>query len=444
MSENEILQSIKTMLHDRIGLSVRTIGDKSLERALRHRMRDLDIQKLAEYQTLLNSSEEEVKELVEEVVVPETWFFRNPAAFGALGVFLSTRRRQHPEMDRVNILSVPCSTGEEPYTISMALRIAGFQPDQYSIDAADISERALIRAGRGLYSINSFRGDDLAFREQFFEQIDSRSWRIDRSIQAPVRFQQANILAEDFARGRGPYDVIFCRNLLIYFERYNQERVAECLKSLLKPDGMIFLGHAETGEHINRRFTRSDYPRSFSYYHVEAVPTARQGNDYGELPVLDPEPTWYEKASEAAQAHRNMKPPPSAEEILGPDLADTWESGLSEFDERHHDDRLKSVVDMANGGNLNEAATLCQDFIASHEDDAQGYFLLGLIYEAQGKTSLVEALYRKSIYLDPNHHEALIHLAVHIERHEGREAAAQIKGRVQRVLARKGLAETEK
>lgn len=439
MSRDGILAAIRSMLHDRIGLSVRTIGDKSLDRALSHRIRDLGLESLEAYKALLDHSVEELSELVEEVVVPETWFFRNPAAFAAIAVFLQSRIPESGGSADLNILSVPCSTGEEPCSISMSLQIAGWQPEQFHIDAVDVSRRALERAKEGVYGTNSFRGEDLAFRDRFFDRVDERHWQIHDQVTRSIRYHQANILAEDVVGGSTLYDVIFCRNLLIYFERENQDRVAGRLQQLLKPDGMIFFGHAETGDYINTRFSRSEYSRAFSYYHAGAgKKTAKMGGSQA-AEERSHDPQWYEKASAAAQASLLPTEPVSAEKILGPELARTYDEGFGGFT-ADRGAELEAIARLADEGRLEEAAAMCQEFIAGHDDEAQAYFLLGLIHEAQAKTDLVEEMYRKAIYLDPLHHEALIHLAVHVERHQGRDAAAILKMRAKRVYARKQAA----
>ncbi|NEM13145.1 MAG: chemotaxis protein CheR, partial [Xanthomonas perforans] len=106
----------------------------------------------------------EQQALVEAVVVPETWFFRYPESFVALVNLARERSTQLAGARPLRILSLPCSTGEEPYSIAMALLDAGLPGDGFRIDAMDISEVNLQRAERALYGRNSFRGDDLSFR----------------------------------------------------------------------------------------------------------------------------------------------------------------------------------------------------------------------------------------------------------------------------------------
>ena len=133
-------------------------------------MRSLGLRRLEDYEQFLDSSRAEWNELVESVVVTETWFFRDPEIY---------RRFRSPGASRngcppiqplpLRLLSIPCASGEEPYSLVMALLDAGVAPDRFQIDAVDISARALARAERGVYGRNSFRGKDLAFRDRYFQ-----------------------------------------------------------------------------------------------------------------------------------------------------------------------------------------------------------------------------------------------------------------------------------
>ncbi|NEM46493.1 MAG: chemotaxis protein CheR, partial [Xanthomonas perforans] len=128
----------------------------------------------------------EQQALVEAVVVPETWFFRYPESFAAL-VNLARERSTHLAGARpLRILSLPCSTGEEPYSIAMALLDGGLPGDGFRIDAMDISEVNLQRAERALYGRNSFRGDDLSFRDRHFA-VTPEGFELRSQVRRKVR-----------------------------------------------------------------------------------------------------------------------------------------------------------------------------------------------------------------------------------------------------------------
>ena len=166
--------------------------------------------------------------------MPETWFFRDREAFAALALTVyEDWLGAHPE-DHLRLLSLPSSTGEEPYSMAMALLDAGFPANRFRVDAVDISARALARAGHAVYGKNSFRGNELGFRDRHFEAT-AHGYRLSDAVRRQVQFQQGNLLAAGFLPGVESYDVIFCRNVLIYFDRAAQDRALTVLVRLLTP-----------------------------------------------------------------------------------------------------------------------------------------------------------------------------------------------------------------
>src|SRR5262249_51536192 len=142
------------------------------------------------------------------------------------------------------ILSAPCSTGEEPYSLAMALLDAPVPRSQFTIDAVDLSVRALDRAKQAIYGKNSFRGKAVAFRDRHFAQTGD-VFKLHDAIHECVSFYQGNLLEEKFLVNHKPYDFIFCRNLLIYFDRATQKLALRKLHQLLSPSGVLFVGPAE-------------------------------------------------------------------------------------------------------------------------------------------------------------------------------------------------------
>jgi chemotaxis protein methyltransferase WspC len=154
----------ESLLKEMMGLDSATVGSATVERAVRIRMARVGVDRREDYWQQLRSSKAELQELIEAVVVPETWFFRDPAAFTALVRLAVAESRPPTPANVLRLLSIPCSTGEEPYSIVMALFDGGFSPEQIQVDAVDISARALFQAKHGVYGSNSFRGQNLVFR----------------------------------------------------------------------------------------------------------------------------------------------------------------------------------------------------------------------------------------------------------------------------------------
>ncbi len=206
------MKQFEQILRDTIGLDAASIGSSMIERAVRLRMKNRNVRKRGEYQQLLEDSESEWRELIEAVVVTETWFFRDIQPFTALAQLVSEQWLPDHSLGKAKILSLPCSSGEEPYSVAMALLDAAVPAERFEIDGVDISDRAVARAERGIFRRNSFRGKQLGFRDRYFQAI-REGYALDPMVRKCVRFRVGNLLREDFRAPQPVYDYIFCRNL---------------------------------------------------------------------------------------------------------------------------------------------------------------------------------------------------------------------------------------
>jgi chemotaxis protein methyltransferase WspC len=198
------------------------LDEATLERALHARMKGLGLEARSDYLALLSGPE--LDALAELVVVPESWMFRDPAAFQA-ALALATGRLARRPGHLVRILSLPCAGGEEPYSMAMALLDAGVPLDQCRIDGIDLSKVSIARARAGRYTRNAFRGARVDFRDRYFS-ADDGGYLLRDDIRAAVQFGKGNLFGLDMAANAGRYDVIFCRNLLIYFDDHSIARAA--------------------------------------------------------------------------------------------------------------------------------------------------------------------------------------------------------------------------
>ena len=175
---------IERILRDEIGLDASTVGGSLIARAAQRRMSKRAIVSVDAYVKLLADDEHELQELIEEVVIPETYFFREPDAIADI-TRLALDAHALSSGAPLRILSVPCSSGEEPYSIALSLLAAGLPASSMSIDAVDISIEAVRRAREGVYRTGSFRGDFSVWRKYFAET--AQGWRIDESVRAVVQ-----------------------------------------------------------------------------------------------------------------------------------------------------------------------------------------------------------------------------------------------------------------
>ena len=240
------LTVIEALLENKIGLSSAAIGAKTIARAVDRRRCFCGLQDVATYQTYLETNMDEWEKLIEEIVVTETWFFRHIQSFHFFSQYILSELSPRLINKRIRILSIPCATGEEPYSLAMVLMNAGIPIERFRIDAVDISLLALRKAMRGVYGPASFRGRDNmpALQRSYFKRVDG-SFQLHSEIMEAVCFNQGNLLDKNILADQPCYDIIFCRNLMIYFGASARKRTRTIIDRLLKDSGLLFVGHSE-------------------------------------------------------------------------------------------------------------------------------------------------------------------------------------------------------
>lgn len=404
------LAAIEVLLKETMGLDVHTTGQSSILRAAQRRMESLGHdQDLDEYYRLLHQSQLELDALIEEIVVPETWFFRDQRPFDALKRLAREEWLSSDSGQVLRILSVPCSSGEEPYSIAMALHDIALPPARFRIDAVDISARNLERARRAQYRNNSFRGHELGFRKRYFTPVEDE-YLLDEDIRQQVNFTRGNLLSPAFLSDMPPYDVVFCRNLLIYFDRATQDQALLVLRRLLKKTGLLFIGHAEAGLFLDTWRVSSRYPSSFAFRKIKDERRA----------VERPDPTLPRRKQAQRSATRTGSPCATPTAASRPAAKPARAVAVAKSTAGNG---LQQALLLANQGHLAEAADLCERHLRQKGPSAEAFHLLGLVREAAGQSTEAETFWRKALYLEPQHLEALTHLALLCERRgEEREA----------------------
>jgi chemotaxis protein methyltransferase WspC len=410
-------------LKARIGLDVASVGEAIIERAVRQRSLALQALTADEYWRQLHASSDEQQALIEAVIVPETWFFRYPESFATLARLAVARLAELKQMRALRILSLPCSTGEEPYSIAMALLDAGLAPHQFKVQGLDVSPLSVERALRGVYGKNSFRGQDIDFRDRHFSE-QSDGYRVADRVREQVRLQVGNLLDPALLAHEPTYDFVFCRNLLIYFDQPTQKKVFEVLKGLTHVDGVLFIGPAE-GSLLGRLGMRSiGVPQSFAFSrHAELAPE----------PVFVPMP-MPAPLSQRSAAPIVAKPRPFS---TGNAQVVPIKPAPAQSDAA---DLLSQIATLANEGKSADARVACERYLQSHPPAAQVFYWLGLLSDVAGSALEAQGYYRKALYLEPQHPQALMHLAVLLES-QGDVAGAR---RLQARAARSERADSER
>lgn len=266
-----MLAEVEQLLLETIGLDPAAIGRPAIQRAVERRCEQCALPGAADYVRRVRHSQRELQALIETVVVPETWFFRDPAAFEALARYVREEwLAAHPQ-GVLRLLSAGCSTGEEPYSMAMALLESGVPAARFTIDALDISTHALAVARHAVYGKNSFRSEDLGFRALHMLEA-TLGHELKPAPRARVHFRAGNLLDTELLAARTPYGVIFCRNLLIYLDRASQQRVVGSLTAALEAGGLLFVGPSESGLLAGQELIYTRWRRSFAFRKAAANP----------------------------------------------------------------------------------------------------------------------------------------------------------------------------
>ena len=392
------------LLEEAIGMNPEVLGDKSLARAVRERMSVCKLENEERYLEKLRSSPQEMEALVDIVVIPETSFFRDKGPFATLGQYARDEWMPARHAEPLRILSAPCSSGEEPYSIAMALMEAGLKPGEYEIDALDISRALLRKAERAAYTQYSFRGVPVSLRNRYFETVGSE-FVLKGQVRQGVSFTQGNLLDGHILASKLPYDVVFCRNLLIYLGEEARGRVVSVIERLVARNGLLFVGHAETSSFPAARFAPLHPRAAFHFRKMEPGPVASGFGAVAALPSMVSFPPPVQITPKRLGAPQSTEQPPR--EISKPR------------------DSVEAARQLADLGQLPEAAAICERLLREDGTNAGAYCLLGIVLQGLGKLPRAEECFNRAIYLDERCYDAVVHLSLIRER-SGDSAGAEV------------------
>ncbi len=232
------------IVYDVAGISMSDGKEGLVSSRLSKRIRELGLPGYAEYLDRVERDDAELAEMVDRLTTNKTNFFRERAHFDLL------RDRVLPAAAgrTLRLWSAGCSSGEEPYTMAMVLQEATGGKANANILATDISARMLTKARDGLYLPETVADVDAALIQRHFQPAKSEAgaprMQVREHLRKMIRFARLNLMEE--WPMRGPFDAIFCRNVMIYFDRPTQERLVNRFFTMLAPGGYLFIGHSET------------------------------------------------------------------------------------------------------------------------------------------------------------------------------------------------------
>lgn len=439
LASRDELERFRTAIAGRIGLRFDDGRLDFLGNVLRHRLNDLG-QASSTYLDNLEQipSVAEIGTLAGELTVGETYFFRNAEQFRALaGVVLPQRMRARETPSELRLLSAGCASGEEAYSIAIVARETITDPAwDVQIRAFDINPAALAKAAAARYAPWALRETSSAQRQKWFRP-DGREMRPDEMIRRAVRFEAGNLVGDD--PGLWPaasYDVIFCRNVLMYFAPEQMRLAVGRIARSLAPGGFLFLGHAETLHGVSDAFDLCHTHGTFYYRLRQAGQAARPCRvpEFESVPEVLRTPavvfdgTWIETIRSATERVAALVPPDPVDAAPQPGIA--WDSApvldllrkeryADALDtlrgrppEAHHDrdTLLLEAALLAHSGQLAAAEIACRRLIAIDAANAGAHYLLALCREHAGDLDGAAESDRTAVWLDPAFAMPRLHL----------------------------------
>jgi chemotaxis protein methyltransferase CheR len=265
----EVFRLLRDLIRDYCGIYFDDGSRYVLEKRLSRRVRKLHLSSFRDYFRHLlydKNRKEELTSIIDILTVNETYFFREKNQLKTFSEeVLPELQETKKDTKRLRIWSAGCSTGEEPYTIAMlVLEKGSFHNWTIEILGSDINQRVLQVARRGIYRKNSFRTTEEYFLDKYFEE-ENGFFRISDNAKQQVNFNLLNLLDPFKVQLVGKMDVIFCRNVLIYFDLLSRKKVVDVFSERLAEGGYLLLGHAESLINISTAFQLKHFQHDMLY-----------------------------------------------------------------------------------------------------------------------------------------------------------------------------------
>ncbi|MEA2342362.1 MAG: chemotaxis protein methyltransferase CheR [Thermoanaerobaculia bacterium] len=255
---DDVFRLMRDQIYKRTGMWFADTSKYLLQKRLSPRARELNFESFQKYFYFLQydpRAEAEFDQIYDLVTTNETYFFREPAQLAAFAEEIVPEILSRKTIKKIRIWSAGCSSGEEPYSIAMLLNEAGYYDrGTFEIFASDINQQVLAKARRGHYRESAFRATDGPLRDKYFTRNEDGSWHIHDDIRNRVSFGRLNLYDEPRVSLLGHLDVIFCRNVIIYFDDQSKKVVVSNFFNRLTDNGYLLLGHSESLISLSTQF----------------------------------------------------------------------------------------------------------------------------------------------------------------------------------------------
>lgn len=372
--QEETFKELQSFLVEEAGLYFAKDRSRLLEEKLSERIKACNRKNFEEYFHYIKFHPEgrlELKSLLDLITIGETYFFRNEAQFNVLKDYVL------PELIKngkdINIWCAGCSTAEEPYSIAMILKefLPCFEEYNISILATDINRQSLKKAKEGVYGERAVHATPLNYIEKYFHKEGSKYFLNDE-IKKMINFEYHNLARDPFTlRGMQEVDIIFCRNVVIYFDLETIKRIVSQFTECLKGGSFYFIGHAETLWGISDVFMPIEFPHTFIYQKLK---------EPAKKVILPPH-----------------IPIPKVEEIIEV-------KPIIKEEKKKEEPALDALMiegtQLANEGKYEDAIKVLEKIVEKDNLWTRAYYLLGILYEKLGKYERAIEEFRRVLYIE--------------------------------------------
>ncbi|WP_243410480.1 CheR family methyltransferase [Caulobacter radicis] len=364
-----------------------------------------------------DDGEQEWAALETEITIGETFFFRYAEQFTALrSTILPDILDRRAQDKRIRIWSAGCATGAEPYSIAILLsQMLGeaLADWRISILGGDINAAFLETARKGQFGRWALRAVSDANRDQWFTETARNTWTLKSAYRGLVRFERQNLL--DLLGPAPPlelteFDLILCRNVLIYFHHEVVEQLVGALGGRLAPDGWLLLGHAEPNPAFGKLLDVTQLPGTVAYRPPDPERPAQPGPSFEAFAAPEPEPQHLAEAPSPLWRPAPIPTPvPTSAPLGAPPAADL----------------VETVRRLADAGDYAAAEAACRQALAVAPEDPALHLHDGLVLRALGRPAPAEAAFKRALYLDRGFALAHYHLGLLLLDHGRTRAAAR-------------------
>ncbi len=255
---DDIFRLLREQIYKRSGMWFNDSSKYLLQKRLSPRAREMNFDSFQKYFYFLQydpRADAEFDQIFDLVTTNETYFFREPAQLQAFTEEIIPDVLSRKTVRKVRIWSAGCSSGEEPYSLAMLLQESGwYDQAAFEIFASDINQQVLGKARRGIYRENAFRATAPHLREKYFTKEGESTWRVKDEIRNRISFGRLNLYDEGRVSLLGHLDVVFCRNVIIYFDDASKRVVVTNFYNRLSEGGYLLLGHSESLISLSTQF----------------------------------------------------------------------------------------------------------------------------------------------------------------------------------------------